>query len=106
MYNDTKTTSKHIRHVLPKVLAEIADNHRDRPDLILMAWPEVIGEKLAPMTEAVSFNEGVMVVTVKNSTLYSLLSQHEKKRLLHSLKEKFPSITIRDLHFRIGSAKK
>ena len=102
MYNDTKTTSKHIRHVLRNVLAEIADTHRDRPDLILMAWPEIIGDKLAPMTEAISFNEGVMVIKVKNSTLYSLLSQHEKKRLLQSLKDKFPSVMIRDLFFRLG----
>lgn len=102
MYNRNQVTNKHIADILPKVLDNIAKVHGQRPDLILSAWPKLIGEKFAPMTEAISFKEGELLVIVKNATLYSLLSQHEKKRLLSKLKEAFPSVHIRNLLFRRG----
>ncbi len=76
--------------------------HKGRPDLILAAWPQVIGPKLAGMTEALRFQEGVLTIAVKNSTLHSLLSRQEKKRLMQALKDRFPQAGIRDLQFRIG----
>ncbi|MES2122727.1 MAG: DUF721 domain-containing protein [Chlamydiota bacterium] len=97
-----KVTNKRLSDLLPKVLGEIGALHRDRPDLILASWPHIIGEKLAPMTKAVSFENGLLTVKVSNSTLYSLLSQHERGRLLKCLREKFPSVGIKNIHFRIG----
>jgi hypothetical protein len=102
MRDETKTTSKHLSQLLPRFLKEVSKSTQKRPDLLLAAWPEVIGEKLAPMTRAVSFEQGILLVKVKNSTLYSLLSQHEKGRLLKGLKERFPHAGIRDLLFRAG----
>jgi hypothetical protein len=91
-----------MKDLLPKVLGKIGALHRDRPDLILAAWPLIIGEKLASMTKAVSFDRGILFVKVGNSTLYSLLSQHERGRLLKNLREKFPSVEIKNIHFRVG----
>lgn len=88
--------------VLPGVLARITEGYRDRPDMVLSTWPTLVGEKIAPMTEAVSFSEGTLVVKVKNSTLYSLLSQKERGRLLGALKKHFPNVEIRALQFRMG----
>lgn len=76
--------------------------HRDRPDLILEAWPEIIGEKLAPMTKPMAFERGILTVKVSNSTLYSLLSQHERGRLLACLRQRFPAVEIKNIYFRIG----
>lgn len=101
-YDGVRPTGKQIRHLLPEVLAEIGEGFAERPDLVLAAWPEIIGGKLAPMTQAVSFSEGLLTVKVKNSTLLSLLSQHERPKLLKSLQQKFPSITIKGIVFRIG----
>ena len=95
-------TNKHLRALLPKVLGRIAAMHRDRFDLVLAAWPQLIGEQLAPMTRAVSFDQGVLYVKVSNSTLYSLLAQHERGRLLKSLREQFPTVDIKNIRFRIG----
>lgn len=100
--NGSKLTNKHLQDLLPKALCSIGAMHRDRPDLVLASWPELIGEKLASMTAAVSFENGVLYVKVGNSTLYSLLAQHERGRLLKSLREKFPSIEIKNIHFRMG----
>lgn len=69
---------------------------------MIKAWPELIGKKLAPFTEVDRFEEGVLVVKVKNATLYSLLSQHEKLRLLNLLQKHFSKQMVRDLIFRVG----
>jgi len=99
---NTDSTNKLIHQVLPGLLGSIGEAHKERPDLILAAWSQVIGDKLAPMTKAVSFDKGVLTVKVKNSTLYSLLSQHERPKLLQCLRERFPSVSIRNIIFRMG----
>jgi hypothetical protein len=96
------TTNKQIKDLLPKVLDQIGALHKDRPDLILQAWPEIIGTKLAPMTKPVVFEKGILTVKVSNSTLYSLLSQHERVRLLQCLRQRFPAVEIINIHFRMG----
>jgi hypothetical protein len=88
--------------LLPLVLTKIGEVYQQRSDLILAMWPDIIGIKLATMTQAVSFADGILVVKVKNSTLHSLLNQHEKLRLLHLLRQKFPHVKIKNIYFRIG----
>jgi hypothetical protein len=95
-------TNKQMKDLLPKVLGQIGAIHRDRPDLILAAWPRIIGDKLASMAKAVSFDQGILAVKVSNSTMYSLLSHHERGRLLKNLREQFPSVEIKNIHFRVG----
>ena len=101
-YDDIEPTGKEVSKLLPELLAKIGSHFQERPDLILLAWPEIIGEKLAPMTQAVSFTEGTLTVKVKNSSLYSLLVQHEKAKLLKQLQGRFPSVAIRNIIFRQG----
>lgn len=101
-YNGTQSTSHQLNDVLPHVLKHLNAHFKDRPDLILAAWPSFIGAKLAPMTQAVSFENGVLLVKVKNSTLYSLLNQREKPKLIQALRSKFPQILIKTILFRIG----
>lgn len=101
-YDGTQVTSHRMADLLPRVLDKIGEVYQQRSDLILAMWPEVIGVKLATMTHAVSFSDGILVVKVKNSTLHSLLNQHEKLRLLGLLRQKFPHAEIRNIYFRIG----
>jgi hypothetical protein len=101
-YRGIEPTGKNIGDLLPKVLRKMGEAYQERPDLVLAAWSEIIGEKLAPMAKAVSFQEGVLLVKVANSTLYSLLSQHERTKLLQQLRNQFPKVTIRNIIFRIG----
>jgi hypothetical protein len=101
-YDGTGVTTHAMSALLPAVLAQIGEVYEHRPDLILAAWPEIIGKQLAGMTEAISFDDGVLVVKVKNSTLHSLLSQHDKNRVLNSLRQKFPNSVIKTVIFRMG----
>lgn len=101
-YDGIQPTGKPIQELLPGLLKQMGEVYKDRPDLILAAWPEIIGERFAPMTQAVSFDSGILTVKVKNSTLHSLLSQNEKPGLLKILRDRFPSVVIRNLLFRMG----
>lgn len=101
-YNGTALTTHRVNEVLPFVLKKLQQVYCHRPDLIIASWPEIIGPKLAPMTQAISFIDGILLVKVRNSTLYSLLNQHDKPRILMKLKEKFPDTNIRGISFRIG----
>lgn len=101
-YDGTKVTTHRVTDLLPVILSQIGESYQDRPDLILASWPEIIGSNLAPMTKAMSFVDGILIVKVKNSTLHSLLSQHDKPRIISSLRQKFPKIEIKNIVFRIG----
>ena|ERR1700722_13981133 len=101
-YPTTAMTSHHIRELLPVFLEHLGKIYHNRPDLVIAAWPEVIGKELSPMTEALSFIDGVLIVKVRNSTLYSVLSQQDKPRILKNLRDKFAGTVIRTIHFRLG----
>ncbi len=101
-YNGTAVTSHKLRELLPKTLRHIGAQVRQRSDLVLATWPEVVGPKIAAMTRAHKFHEGVLEVRVSNSTLLSLLIQTDKKRIIASLRRRLPEASIRDVYFRIG----
>ncbi len=101
-YDGTAPTGKFLTALLPSVLYKIDGSYQERSDLILDAWPQIVGKRLAPMTKAVKFVKGVLFVKVSNSTLLSLLTCHEKAKLLNALQEMFPSVTVRDIEFRIS----
>jgi hypothetical protein len=98
-YNGPMPTGKKLSDLLPEMMKGIRGKAGDRTEEIFQYWPVLIGEKMASMTEAVSFVEGVLTVKVKSSTLYSLLTLHERPRLLRALNEKF---SVRSLVFRVG----
>lgn len=100
-YDGTAVTTHQMKHLIPQVLSHIDTVYYQQSNLVLEGWSEIIGSKLAHMTQALSFIDGILVVKVKNSTLHSLINQ-EKPRLLQMLREKFPATKIRTISFRIG----
>jgi Dna[CI] antecedent, DciA len=101
-YDGSALTTHRFCDLLPNVLSQISEAYHDRPDLVLASWPNIIGQKLAPMTEAISFVDGVLTVKVKNSTLHSLLNQNDKPRILNVLRQSFPNVQIKNIVFRIS----
>lgn len=102
-YDGNEPTGKRIGDILPGILTDLSGKFKDQPHLILEAWPEIVGEKVSKLSRAVSFNEGVLEVRVRNSSLLSLLVEHEKNRLLTQLKKRFPKVKIQDIFFKIGN---
>lgn len=98
-YSGIQNPSKNLGDLLPEFMDQMSRKQEDPKEEIFKFWFELIGEKMAPLTQPVSFTEGVLTVKVKSSTLYNLLCQHERPRLLKRLQEKF---SIRNLQFRVG----
>jgi hypothetical protein len=99
-YDGVHRTTKQISDLLPAVLAQIRKKSDEPVKNILQTWSEVVGAAGATYTEAVSFDEGVLTVVVKSSTLYSLLHQSERPRLLRMMRERFPEVQA--IRFRRG----
>ncbi len=98
-FDGTGKTGKLLSEILPGAVREIREKAGQGREEIFRFWQELIGDKIGPLTEVVSFVNGVLLVKVKSSSLYSLLCQHERPRLLKRLQEKFP---VRSLVFRVG----
>jgi hypothetical protein len=98
-YDGTKVPAKQLKELLPQFVADMKAPTRDLLEKIKGEWFLALGEKMGPLTEVVSFVDGILMVKVKSSTLYSLLCQHEKPKLLRLLQQKFP---VRDMKFRVG----
>ncbi|HSX13357.1 MAG TPA: DUF721 domain-containing protein [Chlamydiales bacterium] len=98
-FNGTAPTGKKISDLLPIVLNEITNKTGDDREQIFQFWFSLIGEKITGLTQPISLKNGILTIKVKSATLYSLLCQHEKPRLLKELQAKFE---IHDLVFRVG----
>ena len=98
-FDGTAPTGKKISDLLPGILDGIGKSLKDDKEAVFRAWFFFIGEKMAHLTQPVSFKEGVLTIKVKSATLYALLCQHERPRLLKELQAKFQ---VRDLVFRVG----
>lgn len=98
-FDGTQNPARRIDQLLPEILKEITAKSQNSRELIFQEWYLLVGEKMAPFTEPIFWDQGVLTVKVKSSTLYNLLSQHEKPFFLRKLKNKFP---IKELIFRIG----
>lgn len=101
-YEGLEPTGRQIKDLLVPILTQVEQFAEDRPDELIRAWPQLVGEKIASMTKAVAYEGGAFVVKVQNSTLYSLLSQHEKPRLLKKIQEDFPHLKVKKILFRMG----
>lgn len=98
-FDGTRSPGVKIEELLADILAGIRKKTEIPREAVFREWAFLLGEKMAAMTQPVSFADGVLTVIVKSSTLYSLLRAHEKPRLLRKLQEKFQ---VKDLVFKIG----
>lgn len=97
-YSGTQNPAKPIQELLPEIIASISKRSNEEREAIFHYWTTLLGEQMARLTEPVSWLDEVLTVKVKSATLYSLLQQHEKARLLEKLRERF---SVRKLDFRI-----
>lgn len=91
-----------MRDILPQILNRISTNFDQQPYLVISSWPEIVGERVAKMTQAISFSDGVLMVRVNNSPLYTLLHQYDKPQIVKKLRQRFPQTLIKTVLFRLG----
>ena len=93
---------KNAGEILPNILLKIEKKYKSNPLNVVESWPAIIGSKLAPMTKVAGFEDGVLTVKIKSSTLFSLLNNYEKDKLLLKLQSKFSDKIIQKLCFKLG----
>ena len=98
-FNGTEPTGKKIGDLLPQILAGLGRPAEVERDSLFSFWMSLLDGKAAGLTQPVSWKNGVLTVKVKSATLYALLCQHEKPRLLKALQGRFP---VQSIVFRIG----
>ena len=100
---DPKITTRHLSDLAGRYLECLEQRLLLNPKKLLDLWPEVLGHPKAAMTKVLKFESGVLHVSVKNSTLLSLLSTPlEKKRLIIELQRRAPEAGIVDIAFCFG----
>lgn len=97
-YDGIVSPSQKLGDLLPGFLEKVGAKAHQEHLLVFQAWKELLGEKMAPLTEPLTWQEGVLTVKVKSATLYSLLCRHEGSRLLKEMQKKF---LIRKITFRV-----
>lgn len=97
-----KPTSKHLKDLLGNFEKKMKSLERVPVEDILNSWPTLVGNNIAEMTKAVEFKDATLFIKVSNAALYSLLTLHEKDRLIDLLKIKYPSVKIKTIQFRLG----
>ena len=68
-YSGTKNSNVKMSDLLPEFLAEVGKKAGRAEEEVFRVWFELIGEKMGPLTEPVSFIDQVLTVKVKSSTL-------------------------------------
>lgn len=101
-YEGVKVTNKSLTERLPEILAKIERTHLKSSKSVLESWGGIIGENFAPMTKAVSLDNGILLIKVKSSSLLNVLCQYEKGKLLEKVQEKFSKDIVRDIVFKFG----
>ena len=100
-YDGIDATDKQLKNLLPRLFHKISDRVKPDSKEIFQCWFRLVGKELASYTRPVFFEDGVLTIKVKSSTLYSLLHQNEKPRLLKEFQQHLPKAKVRDLVFRI-----
>jgi len=98
-FDGTTPTGKKIGDLLPQILSGIGRPKEVEREALSQYWFSLLDEKAAGLTQIVSWKNGVLTIKVKSATLYALLCQHEKPRLLKALQRRFQ---VQDIVFRIG----
>lgn len=96
-------TTQRLGDLLRSYLSELSGRASQRPDLVIKMWPQVVGSQISNMTKACKFENRTLYVSVKNSTLLSILSRpSDKARLVQELRNFIPGIDIDNIVFKFG----
>jgi len=69
--------------------------------MLIDAWPQAVGEKIAAKTSALSFAEGTLHVWVRDSVWAQHISLH-KKTIISKLNGIVRTRILQDVRFRVG----
>ena len=93
---------KKLADVIADVIVRRGYARQMKASAYLNAWQSATDEKTAASSRPGNLRNGVLEVTVKNSSVLHHLT-FQKKKILKKLNEQLEDRSIDDLRFRIGS---
>jgi hypothetical protein len=90
-----------MANVLEKTLRRLPAAKKIKGQMLIDAWPEAVGEKIACKTCAVSFHDGTLHVWVRDSVWAQHIALH-KKKIIGTLNSLVRTKMLHDVRFRVG----
>lgn len=91
----------HMAQVLEQTLRRLPAVKKIKGQLLIDAWPEAVGEKIACKTCAISFDNGTLHVWVRDSVWAQHIALH-KKKIISNLNSLVRTRMLQDVRFRVG----
>ena len=102
-YDGNALTARHLQDILSLIMKRLGPLYATQPAVVLSVWPAVVGDKIACLTTAHRFQEGILYVKVKNSMMFSLLSNPvDKQKIQEAVRAAVPGIVLKNIVFKIG----
>ena len=89
---------------MPKVVKQLSLNGVVQEQKLLQAWPQVVGERIARHTQALSVNRRILVVAV-DSPGWMMQLTFLKPELLRKLAPRAKKDELRDIRFVLGGGR-
>ena len=85
-----------LQNVIPAVLKEFGMEKKALTYSVILAWPEIVGEKIAQATKAEKLDKGILTIRVKNAVWrYELTMQ--KQKIMEMIAKEFGEGVVRDI---------
>jgi len=94
-----KSGPRNIGTVLETLISELGIEKKIKGHQVVALWEEIVGEKIAKVTEAHKVDDGVLFVKVKNSAWRNELTM-KKLEIIKMINDKVKRNTVSDIVFR------
>ena len=89
---------KHIGGTLDRMFKDLGFEKKLNQVRAVELWPEIVGEKIALITQAERVNDGILYVKVKSMTWRTELL-FQKRKILEKIEERIGRRVIHDIRF-------
>jgi predicted nucleic acid-binding Zn ribbon protein len=93
-----------IRSVVEDTLREMGYGSSLQQHRIFGVWKEVVGPRISPHAQPITFRAGLLIVAVEDSMWLHQLHLF-KHRILTDLQARLPEVCIRDMVLRVGAVR-
>lgn len=96
---NTATKTKEMKNLTLNFLKDIKKRRSFDIEKVL---EDVIGKEAFSMVEILSLKDSILMLRIKNSTLYSIFSNYERDKILRKIQKKLSKDIIKNIIFKIG----
>lgn len=100
-FSRSRQSPRPIAGAIEKVVRSIGISKSYHGWLVVLKWPDIVGEQIARVTKAVRFDDGVLFVAVPDSSWRQNLAM-ETEEILHKIQSYSFGRVVKQLRFVQG----